>query len=132
MPASVNRFSFLFTIQQWIRKANYLFWVILLLLPNYAEATHGAGADLTYKCLGGLQYEITVTFYRDCGGIAEPASIQVNYRSFTGGVNLNATAYKISPTGNEITLPCSTAVTSCNGGNTTGIRQFIYKTRIHS
>ena len=92
-----------------------------------AHATHSAGADISYRCLGGLQYELTVTFYRDCGGVAEPASIQISCKSVSGSYNFYATANKIALTGEEISLPCSTAVTSCNGGSTTGLRKFIYK-----
>ncbi|MBL0104160.1 MAG: hypothetical protein IPP51_10690 [Bacteroidetes bacterium] len=40
----------------------------MLALPS-AKASHSMGSDLTYHCLGGNQYEITLSFYRDCAGI---------------------------------------------------------------
>lgn len=46
--------------------------VVLLLgflLPTQASATHLMGSDLSYKCLGNNQYELTLTVYRDCKGI---------------------------------------------------------------
>ena len=116
---------------RWFKQASQLLLVMLLTFNSYrAHATHAAGADFTYKCLGGLQYELTITFYRDCGGVAEPATIDVNYKSASGGYNLTATASKIAVTGQEITQPCISAVTSCGGGATVGIREFIYRTTV--
>ncbi len=96
---------------------------------NQALATHAAGSDIKYRCLGGLQYEIEVTFYRDCGGVAEPSSITVNCKSSSGNHNINVTATKVSGSGNgaEITVPCASSASSCNGGSTTGIRKWVYR-----
>lgn len=91
------------------------------------QATHSAGSDISYRCLGGLTYEITVSFYRDCGGVAEPASITINCRSTAAGANLTLNAMKIPGYGNEITLPCSGNATNCNGGSGTGIREWKYR-----
>ncbi len=49
------------------------FWVLFVLAMPLANiyATHVVGGNLTYECLGGDQYEITLTFQRDCiNGIA--------------------------------------------------------------
>ena len=45
---------------------NILF-VIFALIPSLLNATHLIGGELTYRCLGGNQYEIKVVIYRDCG-----------------------------------------------------------------
>ena len=45
---------------------NILF-VIFILIPSILNATHLIGGELTYRCLGGNQYEIKVVIYRDCG-----------------------------------------------------------------
>ena len=60
--------------------------LVLAIVLRYeaANATHAAGADFTYRCLGGLQYELNLTFYRDCGGVAEPNTIDISYRTLTG------------------------------------------------
>ncbi len=113
-----------------------LLWSILLGLgiilsgTQHVYATHAAGSDIKYRCLGGLQYEVEVTFYRDCGGVAEPATITVNYKSANANVNLNATANKIASTGQEITVPCTASSSTCGGGSTTGIRKFVYTATI--
>ncbi len=96
-----------------------------------AFATHSAGSDITYRCLGGSTYEITVSFYRDCGGVAEPASITINCRSTTAGANIQLTAMKVPGYGNEITLPCTGTATNCNGGSGTGIREWKYRATVN-
>jgi len=107
-------------------------WIVLfvLVLNNQsAFATHSAGADIKYKYLSGNQYEVIVTFYRDCGGVAEPNSVTVNCKSQNGNFNFNATANKVSGiNGQEITLPCSSNPTTCSGGVTTGIKKWVYST----
>ncbi|MEP7265044.1 MAG: hypothetical protein ABI772_11130, partial [Bacteroidota bacterium] len=106
------------------------FLLAFSLQTQKAHATHAAGADFTYRCLGGLQYELTISFYRDCGGVAEPATIDVSYKTLTGTYTAvrTATATKDLTSGQEITSPCATATTKCNGGAYTGIRQWKYKT----
>jgi hypothetical protein len=105
----------------------------LLLLAgasNESKATHAAGSDLTYQCLGGLQYRVQVAFYRDCAGVDEPNNISLSYSSASCGYNLSATATKVAGTGLEITVPCGTSSTACNGGSTTGIRKWVYQATI--
>ena len=120
---------------QHLRKANFFLTMILSFLFILTEtqqlyATHAAGSDIKFQCLGGLQYKIDVTFYRDCGGVAEPSNITVTYKSSNGGVNSTVTANKIASTGQEITMPCTGVTTTCNGGTGTGIRQFIYSATV--
>lgn len=43
--------------------------LLTLLLSKTAFGSHSMGSDLTYQCLGGNSYEITLSFYRDCAGI---------------------------------------------------------------
>jgi len=50
-----------------------------------AEASHVAGADITYECLGGDTYRIMMNIFRDCSGIAAPNSVSVSVRSSCGG-----------------------------------------------
>lgn len=115
-----------------LRYLSGLLLLLLLLPPQTAKATHAAGSDIRYRCLGGLQYEIEVTFYRDCGGVAEPSNITVNCRSVSGNHNINITLNKVSGSsnGNEITVPCATSTSSCNGGSSTGVRRWVYRATV--
>ncbi len=97
----------------------------LLAWPLAGHATHSAGAELTYTCVGNNQYRLDITFYRDCNGIAAPATIPITYRSQSCGYTLSAMAGQTG-TGTEITLPCITAATTCNGGVLTGIQKYRY------
>jgi gliding motility-associated-like protein len=103
---------------------------LFVLAGNSSFATHSAGSDISYRCLGGLLYEIEVTFYRDCGGVGEPSNITINCRSVNGNHNLTLTAMKMPGFGNEITVPCTGMPTNCNGGSGTGIRQWKYSAQV--
>jgi len=93
---------------------------------NRAYATHAAGTDLTYTYNGNNQYWLEVSFYRDCAGIDEPDSAAI---LCTSGCTQSFTVYalKVPGTGVEITTPCVSANTTCNGGSLTGIRRFVYR-----
>lgn len=94
---------------------------------NQAFASHAAGADLTYTCLGNNQYQISLSFYRDCDGISAPTSASVSITSSCGSVSsVNLT--RQSSTGVEVSQLCPSQIGSstCNGGNLPGIEQYTY------
>lgn len=43
--------------------------LVILLCPQQIFATHFQGAEISYTCLGGCTYRITITEYWDCSGI---------------------------------------------------------------
>src|SRR5437868_12580155 len=90
------------------------------------QASHSMGADLTYTCLGGNTYQVTITFYRDCIGIAAPTNPFVTISSASCGQSLGVTCYPRAGTGQEVTPACSSSVTTCNGGTFTGIQEWVY------
>jgi gliding motility-associated-like protein len=97
-----------------------------LFSPTLSKATHISGADLSYRWVSGNTFEINLTLFRDCSGIAAPNSVTVNYKSASCGQNSNVSLNKVSGTGNEITESCSTATTTCNGGTNPGIQKYEY------
>jgi gliding motility-associated-like protein len=98
---------------------------------NKIFATHAAGADLTYRCLGGLVYEIDATFYRDCNGSSEPGNLTITYKSASCGQTRTVLANKVvGDNGNEITMPCANAPSTCNGGNSPGLRKWVYRATV--
>lgn len=97
-----------------------------LLFPQTSLATHAAGAELTYTHISGNDYRVTATFYRDCGGVAEPSSIIIKYRSASLGFSSTIVAIKDTSSGQEITVNCSSVTSTCNGGSSPGIRKFVY------
>lgn len=101
---------------------------ILAILLNYSilYATHISGGDLTYKPIGGNQYEITLVLYRDCAGIPiqNPETITCTSAS---GSSVSLSVSLIPGTGNEITFPCFGTSTTCNGGVLPGFQRYEYR-----
>ena len=64
------------------------FFSFLLVFGIPARASHIAGTDLTYKCLGGDTFELTLNLFRDCNGIPAPQTARVNASS-SCGANFN-------------------------------------------
>ncbi len=102
---------------------------ILFAGSTKTQASHAAGADLTYRWLSGNTYEVTAAFYRDCGGITQPTTVTLNYASVNCGVNQNVTLPAIN-NGPVITFPCNSVQTTCSGGSTPGIQQWLYRGNI--
>jgi len=50
----------------------------LLLFAPAAFASHIAGGEITYECIGNNQYRIKFTFFRDCSGISLPSSVNID------------------------------------------------------
>ncbi len=93
---------------------------------NEVQASHSMGSDLTYRCLGGNQYELTLSFYRDCAGIPADSFAWINITSscFPSG---SVTLQLVPGTGQEITPLCPSQVSTCNGGTFTGVQEYVYK-----
>ena len=101
-------------------------FAFLCMAGQDVQASHSMGADLTYTCLGGNTYQVTITFYRDCIGIAAPTNPFVTISSASCGQSLGVTCYPRAGTGQEVTPACSSSVTTCNGGSFTGIQEWVY------
>ncbi len=110
--------------------------ILALSIGTPLKASHFAGADLTYTCLGGSTYRITLSFYKDCSGISEPAQAPILFSCSSNPVfNMNISLPQIAGTGMEITPGCAALPTSCsfNGGNSPnyghpyGIKEVVYQ-----
>lgn len=104
-----------------------ILWLALLTLPRTSTGTHISGADITYRWISGNTFELSLALYRDCSGIGAPANVSVSYSSASCRYNLSVTLSRVQGTGQEITQPCSTAVTTCSGGNNPGIQKWEYR-----
>jgi hypothetical protein len=109
--------------------ARALFLLVALLLGGRsAQASHMAGADLTYEYIGNGQYRVVYTLYRDCAGIPAPTSAFMTMSSaacnnFSQSVTLNA----VAGTGQEISYACPGTLTTCQGGTAPGFQQWEYE-----
>ena len=114
----------------------FIIVIVFLFSYNTIKASHYAGADLTYQCLGGPTYKITLSFYKDCSGIAPPSTAPI-YFSCTSNtaLNFNVQLLQVAGTGQELTLACSQSPSACsfNGGNSPnnghpyGIKEVVYE-----
>jgi hypothetical protein len=101
----------------------------LLLLAFQSKASHIAACELTYSYISGNDYLITLTFYRDCSGVAEDATASINFNSSCG--NFSVTLNKIAPVnGIEVTTVCPGQYTTCSGGTIFGVEKFVYQGQV--
>ena len=89
-----------------------------------ATASHLAAADISYRCLGGSQYEITLKLYRDCYGINLGTTANVNLNS--AGCSLNSNANLTLQSVNDVTPNCPLWPSSCSGGTYLGYEEWVY------
>jgi uncharacterized repeat protein (TIGR01451 family) len=109
-----------------------LLFVVAFLFVINAQATHVAGAEITYKSIGYDKYEIFITYYRDCGGVAfsDPSSV-TRLRCKTGGtVSLSLTLESIE----DVTDVCASVKKPCSPVNTMnsgfGREKHVYKATV--
>lgn len=108
---------------------HFVLFVFALILSlgsyNQAIASHAVGIDLSYVCIGGNRYEVTLNFYRDCSGISAPTSPILNYSGCgrSGSLSLSRISYTQVPA----ICPAQQNQTTCNGGNIPGVQQYVYK-----
>ncbi len=98
-------------------------------LSQKAQASHVAGGDIEYTCVGQDSFLITARFYRDCFGISAPTSISLNATSSCGqSVITNVYPSSSSPT--QISQLCDAEIGNsvCSGGSEPGMEEYIFET----
>lgn len=96
------------------------------IFPRKAYATHMAGADISYTCLGGNSYRVVLTFYRDCSGSQALSEVYLKFSSQSCNQFFQQTL--VLGDSMEISYPCPTATTRCSDPNSPnpGIKQYRY------
>lgn len=102
------------------------FILVYIQAMNEAYASHAQSADITYQCLGGNQYRINLSFYRDCAGVAAPNTATIDITSASCGQNLNLTLNQNPGTGIEVSPICTQMNTQCSGGAYPGVQEYKY------
>lgn len=104
------------------------FIFISLLFTGFVQASHSMGADLTYECLGGNQYRVVLSFYRDCSGIEAPAAPYVEVNSSCGDYTVIYLT-QVPGTGQEVTPTCDAVNTTCSDDSSpyTGAQEWVYE-----
>lgn len=97
-------------------------------VSSVTKASHISYEDMTYKWISGNTYELTLTLYRDCGGAAAPATLDVSICSAsTGASSPNCHLLPVSGTGLPIFPICSYPLSICAGGTDEGFQKYVYK-----
>jgi Secretion system C-terminal sorting domain len=102
-----------------------LFVAAFFAAPQSAHATHALGADLSYTHLTGNTYRFTLVFYRDCAGIAAPATFPASVNG-CGNATQTFTLTQVG-LGTEITPVCATQTSTCSGGTVFGVQRYVYE-----
>ena len=91
-----------------------------------------AGMDLSLTCLGGNDYLIRLTFYRECSGGAPLLTASFVLECTTDSTNnFNVTGVPIKAgSGVEVTPVCQTMATHCSSGSIHGIEEYVYETQV--
>lgn len=112
-------------MKKWI---HWLLPVLLLLGSQTAEASHIAASDISYRCLGSNQYEVTLRLFRDCQGINAPTSVVVSLETLAGctGGNQAFTLNRVSNLSLPILCNVQASQSSCNGGSFPGYEEHVY------
>ena len=128
----VNGFSDKSSIMQQLLRRLILFLSLAAtvgFMPKKGFATHLAGSDISYTCLGGNSYRVELTFYRDCRGQSgHPNGVGIEFRSASCNRYFTDTLLLVTGSGQEITYPCPGLTTACDDPNSPnpGIQEFKY------
>ena len=99
-----------------------LIFIAQLVFSSSFLASHVPGGNITYRCLGNNQFEITLTLYEDCGSAFETNSDEnIDVVSSCGdNLSLSLTNDIFQQEISQL-CPSSLAQSECNGGNLPGI-----------
>lgn len=100
----------------------------IFLSPLTTQASHVMGGELAYKCVGGMDYEITLVIYRDCYGIPVAPSYFLNGLTSNCADTVNGTLALVDTA--QISSGCVNMATYCNGGTMPGMEVYFYRDTI--
>jgi gliding motility-associated-like protein len=100
--------------------------LVFLLSPMTSKASHLAGGEITYVCLGGNQYQINLNLYWDCTGGFDPGASQFLTLTSTCGGTASLTVTQTNPGGTDISQMCPGLTSTCSGGTFPGMNMNTY------
>jgi len=115
------------TILQPSRRTTRIFILLLscffFLGTENVQASHLAGGEINYECLGNNQYRISLILYQDCAGASMQMSESLNISSTNCGLTLPSLNMPLDTSYEVSSCPLNT---NCNGGQNPGIRKYVY------
>ncbi len=116
-----------------MRVFKYITTLVLLTLAftSNVKASHMAGGEITYTCVGQDSFLITLKVFRYCNGAGfNTTNITVNPTSTCGGtaaVQLTRLTGPLATNAWDISQICSSQQSNCASGSTTGYEEYIYQ-----
>jgi CHU_C Type IX secretion signal domain len=141
-----------------MKKIFFFFVAFTVLLGFDTFAGHTLGGQITYKFVSGTTYKVRLTLYTDCSGIdpvtpsfpnyfcqaainngtipagtaLSTTEIRIQRLDGTGDCNGTGTLYSLDLQDTNIASEvCSNVLTTCNGGATPGVREWILEKDIN-
>lgn len=107
------------------------FTLLFVFAPITTKASHLAGGEITYECLGANQYRVNLNLYWDCSGGFFPGTSQIINLSSTCGGSISLTVNQTNDTigngqGEDISQMCGSVLSTCNGGTFPGMNKVTY------
>jgi len=100
--------------------------------PFQSNASHAAGAELTYVWKSDSTYTIIYHFYRDCSGITVADSTSLCYYNTCDGIAHTTFLKKVTtihgglPNGTDLWTNCPAYPDACHGGTIPGFQEWWY------
>lgn len=94
---------------------------------NNSRASHVMGSDISFRCLGGNNYQVVLTLYRDCSGVAAPTAATVDVTTTGCGAlaSINCTLDPINSS-LDVSQVCPGQTSTCSGGTNPGVQVYTY------
>lgn len=93
-----------------------------------ARASHIAGGDITWQCVGQDSFLVTTNLFRDCAGITMPTSLLTTFQNNCGQFTASLALVNSS----EVSQLCPSQLSSstCSGGTLPGMQQYVYQATV--
>lgn len=124
-PKNITPFLASASMWRYTRNFTLLFITFFLLEIQNVKASHYAGGEINYECLGNNQYRINLILYRDCIGAGFASQEYINITSASCGITLSTITLGLDTT-YEVSQNCSSVLTACNGGTNPGFERYQY------
>lgn len=110
------------------RFLRYLVALMFVFVMFEAKANHILGGNISWQCMGGNQYAITLTLYKDCFGASAALGTEnvFFFPTGCGGFPFNASLILQSATEISDLCPNELANSSCVGGIAPGTFKLVY------
>jgi len=109
--------------------------ILLLIFSSvfviHLQASHVLEGDLSYKCLGGNNYEIRLVLSKSCISIGAPSIAYANVESMSCGMSNSVALSEISFGEISSICPASLPNSECNGGTLVGYEEHVYTGQIY-